>query len=115
MARPKSPKKNTDVDQSVSFSTEPAICNPTESTVEVMAAAASATEVVKARTGRAIRKPESARTESRATMVPINLNDEIRCLAYLLSERRGFEPGHETEDWLNAEREVLGRYAQQRA
>ena len=27
-------------------------------------------------------------------------------LAYLRAERRGFEPGHELEDWLDAEREV---------
>ena len=26
--------------------------------------------------------------------------------AYLRAERRGFEPGHETEDWLAAEAEV---------
>ena len=61
------------------------------------------------------RKPEIVRADSRANLVPINLDDEIRQLAYLLSERRGFEPGHETEDWLNAEREVIGRYEQQRA
>jgi hypothetical protein len=47
--------------------------------------------------------------------VPINLEDEVRRLAYLLSERRGFEPGHETEDWLTAEREVRQRYHQQSA
>jgi len=26
--------------------------------------------------------------------------------AYWRAERRGFEPGHELEDWLNAEREI---------
>jgi hypothetical protein len=26
--------------------------------------------------------------------------------AYLRSERRGFEPGHEVEDWLEAETEI---------
>lgn len=51
---------------------------------------------------------------SNADVVSINLDDEIRTVAYRLSEQRGFEPGHETEDWLNAEREVLGRYHQQR-
>ena len=50
-----------------------------------------------------------------ANVIPISLDDEIRCCAYLLSEQRGFEPGHETEDWLNAEREVLERHQQQRA
>jgi len=47
---------------------------------------------------------------SAAAVVSVNLDDEIRRQAYLLSEQRGFEPGHETEDWLNAEREVLGRH-----
>jgi hypothetical protein len=48
-------------------------------------------------------------------VVPINLDDEIRRLAYLMSERRGFEPGHETDDWLAAEHEVLRRYRQHSA
>jgi hypothetical protein len=30
----------------------------------------------------------------------------IAQVAYYRSERRGFEPGHETEDWLTAEAEV---------
>jgi hypothetical protein len=30
----------------------------------------------------------------------------IAQVAYYRSERRGFEPGHETEDWLGAEAEV---------
>jgi len=47
---------------------------------------------------------------SATAVVSVNLDDEIRRQAYLLSEQRGFEPGHETEDWLNAEREVLGRH-----
>jgi hypothetical protein len=60
-------------------------------------------------------KPSIVRTEGRANLVPINLDDEIRRLAYLLSERRGFEPGHEREDWLAAEREIRQRYRQQSA
>jgi hypothetical protein len=31
---------------------------------------------------------------------------EIEAAAYLKAERRGFTPGHEIEDWLDAEREV---------
>ena len=57
------------------------------------------------------RKPEIMKTDTLANLVPINLDDEIRRLAYLFSERRGFEPGHENEDWLNAEREVRERKA----
>jgi hypothetical protein len=61
------------------------------------------------------KKPEIVRTEPRANLVPINVEEEVRRLAYLLSERRGFEPGHEAEDWLTAEREVRQRYRQQSA
>ena len=61
------------------------------------------------------KKPEIVKTEARANLVPINLEDEIRRLAYLLSERRGFESGHEGEDWLAAEREIRQRYHQQSA
>lgn len=53
--------------------------------------------------------------EVRRNVVPINVEDEIRKLAYLLSERRGFVPGHEREDWLAAEREVMQRYRQHTA
>ena len=34
---------------------------------------------------------------------------KIQQLAYAKAEQRGFEPGHELEDWLDAEREVCGR------
>jgi hypothetical protein len=60
-------------------------------------------------------KPVIVRAEPRTNLVPINLEDEIRRLAYLLAEQRGFVPGHETEDWLAAEREVRERYHQQSA
>jgi hypothetical protein len=61
------------------------------------------------------RKPTIVKTEARASIVPINVDEEIRRLAYLMSERRGFESGHETEDWLTAEREVRQRYRQQQS
>ena len=60
-------------------------------------------------------KPELIKSEARANLVPINVEDEIRQLAYLMSERRGFEPGHEADDWLAAEREVRQRYHQHSA
>lgn len=34
--------------------------------------------------------------------------DEIRLHAYYRAERRGFLPGHDLEDWLAAERQILG-------
>jgi hypothetical protein len=58
------------------------------------------------------KKTSVVRTDARATLVPVNLDEEIRRLAYMLSERRGFEPGHETEDWLSAEHEIRERYHQ---
>lgn len=57
-------------------------------------------------------KLEAVRSEARNNVVPINLEEEIRRLAYLYSERRGFAPGHENEDWLNAEHEIMQRYRQ---
>jgi hypothetical protein len=33
--------------------------------------------------------------------------DRIRELAYELYERRGHKPGHEEQDWLQAEREII--------
>jgi hypothetical protein len=36
---------------------------------------------------------------------------EIARMAYFISETRGFAPGHELEDWLQAEREIKARRA----
>ena len=38
---------------------------------------------------------------------PAELHQTISVVAYYLAERRSFEPGHEMEDWLNAEAQVL--------
>ena len=57
-------------------------------------------------------KLQVMKTDTRASVVPINLEDEIRRRAYKLSQHRGFASGHETEDWLRAENEVLQRYRQ---
>jgi Protein of unknown function (DUF2934) len=53
--------------------------------------------------------------EVKKTVVPINLEDEIRRRAYEIYEQRGYLPGHEHDDWFTAEREVLARYSQQRS
>ena len=42
--------------------------------------------------------------------ITINLADRdamISELAYYKAESRGFEPGHELEDWLEAEKELM--------
>ena len=101
MAKPRLPKKNT-----VNETSQPNPVSPVSSSAAVAAAPALAPTT---------RKPEIIKTDGRANLVPINLEDEIRRLAYLYSERRGFEPGHETEDWLSAEYEVRQRYHQQSA
>jgi hypothetical protein len=104
MAKPKNSKKNTD---------------GTAAVPPMEAASASSTATISEETTlkvkRTIPKPTIVKTEPRANLVPINLEEEVRRLAYLMSERRGFEPGHETEDWLAAEHEVLQRYHQHTA
>jgi len=56
-----------------------------------------------------VRDPRKTLTEVRR-VVPINLEEEIRRRAYQLYEERGCLPGHENDDWLVAEREILTRY-----
>jgi len=117
MAKSKFPKKTNGVNEAVSATNSPL---PSARTGGSAAAAApaletNATETKKTAPRRIAKRPEVVKTEPRANLVPINLEDEIRCLAYLLSERRGFESGHETEDWLTAEREIRQRYHQHSA
>jgi hypothetical protein len=41
-----------------------------------------------------------------AVMTDQQRYDAIALAAYYLSEARGFEPGHELEDWINAETQL---------
>jgi len=77
--------------------------------------ATDVSETVAAEPQKSLRKPSIVKSDSRSNVLPINLEDEVRRLAYEMAERRGFEPGHENEDWLAAEREVRQRYHQQSA
>lgn len=61
-----------------------------------------------------IKETKKLATELRRNVVPINLDEEIRRRAYELYEQRGCTPGHENDDWLVAEREILTRYSVQR-
>jgi len=108
MARGKSGKNTSEAKEPVSSN------NPVTPSEKVPSAEMTATDVKKTR-AIATRRPEVVKTEPRANLVPINFEDEIRRAAYLLAEQRGFEPGHETEDWLAAEREVRQRYQRQSA
>jgi hypothetical protein len=47
--------------------------------------------------------------ESKRRQPTSDLEREIRLRAYELYAQRGYEPGHEDEDWLIAEREILAR------
>ncbi len=107
MAKPRLPKKNaTPSNENVT---------PTPENGSTLATAPANGDAAVAETRTSSRKPEIVKSDSRANLVPINIEEEIRRLAYLYSERRGFEPGHETEDWLAAEQEVRQRYHQQSA
>ena len=43
------------------------------------------------------------------TDMPAQVRQRVAELAYQLYEERGRQPGHELDDWLEAERRVLGR------
>ena len=103
MAKPKVPKKQNGAAAVPGAEAVSTTVNPVEASA------------ISAEPAKSIRKPAIVKTEVRANLVPINVEEEIRRLAYLLSERRGFEPGHEAEDWLAAEREIRQRYHQQSA
>jgi hypothetical protein len=53
-------------------------------------------------------KARAATRKAVRTVVP-DLEELIRSEAYLRSERRGFAPGGELEDWLGAEQAVRAR------
>jgi len=101
MAKTRFPKNSTDVKANATTPNNQPSLTDSKPDTSIGLAEAPATEIVK--------------TEPRANLVPINVEEEVRRLAYLLAERRGFEPGHESEDWLAAEREVRQRYRQQSA
>jgi hypothetical protein len=104
MAKPRFPKKQNGGASVAAVETASATLIPAETSV-----VATQEEPKKS-----LRKPAIVKNE-RANLFPINVDDEIRRLAYLMSERRGFEPGHEAEDWIAAEREIKQRYHQQSA
>lgn len=51
-------------------------------------------------------RPARAKPEQRAPVSAEERRSMIAEAAYLRAERRGFAPGHETEDWLAAEADV---------
>src|SRR4051812_13141191 len=112
MAKPRVPKKTSD-----DTSLTPAIAAPSNGLAAAETNGNGSTNGSAKPTARKkiAAKPEIVKAEQRANLVPINLEDEIRRLAYLMAERRGFQPGHEADDWLTAEHEIRQRYHQQSA
>lgn len=52
------------------------------------------------------KRSASSKSTGRAAVSAEDRRAMIAEAAYLRAERRGFDPGHETEDWLAAEEEV---------
>ena len=88
----------------------------TESKVRADAKSEPAKPSVETKSAPEPRKLEVVKTDSRKnTVVPINLEDEIRRRADELYVQRGSIGGSEAEDWLRAEREVRQRYQKQQS
>jgi len=54
-------------------------------------------------------KPSAFNGNPRAEISPEELRQLISEAAYYRAKRRGFAPGHELEDWILAEAEVMRR------
>jgi len=117
MAKPRMPKKTNGATAPKLAEVTPAEVTP----IDTVAVAETVPAETKPRTRKSASTLDSATAVLTSStkvngdsqipkLVPINVEDEIRQLAYLFSERRGFIPGHENEDWLAAEHEVLQRY-----
>jgi hypothetical protein len=115
MTKLRTPRKKPNGNEGPPTNLTPAETSPANGSISSTATAPAETgnSEMKSTIRKSTRKPEIVKTESRSNLVPINLEDEIRSLAYLMSERRGFEPGHETDDWLAAEHEIRERYEHQ--
>ncbi len=48
----------------------------------------------------------AASTAAAVSAAPVEREEMVRMAAYFRAERRGFAPGHDWEDWLEAEAEV---------
>ncbi len=56
-------------------------------------------------------KPDSKaeNNKARASYAPEEMRRQIEEAAYYRAKQRGFEPGHELDDWIEAESEVMRR------
>jgi len=63
-------------------------------------------------TAKRTRKPKSAKTTAapvQQVSVSTDFQETIRSRAYSIYEQRGREHGHDLDDWLIAEAEVVGK------
>jgi hypothetical protein len=60
-----------------------------------------------AKTIKALDAPPTTNGVVRPLVNPKLLREAVAVRAYYKAEQRGFEPGHELEDWLEAEKELL--------
>jgi hypothetical protein len=70
-------------------------------------------------TAKRTRKPKLVTSSPKATAALVerapstNLEEAVRSRAYSIYEQRGYQHGHDLDDWLIAEAEVVGKaYAQ---
>lgn len=59
--------------------------------------------------------PQVRKASASANSQSIDLEAQIRQRAYELYQERGCTPGHENDDWLQAEREVMARQNQKQS
>jgi hypothetical protein len=57
-------------------------------------------------TGKSARRKKATALQDGIAAEPTDLGQLIATTAYFLAAERNFEPGHELEDWLEAERRV---------
>jgi hypothetical protein len=65
------------------------------------------------RTSKSKRKttqPAETAQVAKVTAKAVDIQDAIRARAYKLYQERGYEHGHDFEDWLRAEHEVRARF-----
>jgi hypothetical protein len=56
------------------------------------------------------KSPPAAAVVSATPDIAVDLNRMIETAAFYLAAERGFAPGHELEDWLEAERRIRAHY-----
>ena len=57
----------------------------------------------------ALRPADNAAQQIQTAVVIANLHEQVRVRAYELYEQRGREDGHDIEDWVQAEAEILAQ------